>query len=522
MNLLPVAHRELLVLSRRSKLYWLRSGIGLVIACLSVAIMTVQILRGAPPSELSRPLFTALAYLCYFISLISGPVLLADCLAGERRAGTLGFLFQTDLGALDIVAGKFVALAMPALHGLLAALPVMAVTFFMGGVTGGELVRTGLALANLLFFSLAMTLLCSAVARHERTAFAVSGCIMAGCGAVLPALDRWLDSGRTASLFLMDLFSSPGLPVWLAGDAAYGTDAAAFSQSLILSHCAGWLCLAAACLVLPFTWQVRSGREAQCGGLAGGFRARPVGNRDPMLWLALHQLGRPLIPWCLAAIIALLVLLGISKADGTTDNAILIGVAVYVLHSFYKLPVAWCATRAFSRERDSGALEMLFVTPAGETAAWRGWMAGMRRRFLLPGLALVAVDLLLSGRTLVVDSPGFGGVKWYFLTVIAAGMFLLDCYVLSWVGLWQGLTARNATRACIRTLMSLMILPGIAFTPLLVPIFSNNSLDEEAGIVIGILWFLASFLMDVGVGVWSMVHLSDDCREIAARSARNS
>lgn len=520
MNLLPVAHRELLVLSRRPKLYWLRSGIGLVIACLSVGIMTVQILRGAPPSELSRPLFTAIGYLCYFISLIAGPVLLSDCLAGEKRAGTLGFLFLTDLGALDIVAGKFVALAMPALHALLAALPVMAVTFFMGGVTGGELVRTGLALANLLFFSLAVTLLCSAVARHERSAFAVSSFIMAGCGGVLPALDRWLASGGHAGLFLLDAFSCPGLPVWLAGDAAYRTNAAAFSQSLILSHCAGWICLAAACVVLPLTWQVRSGRGSQRGGPVGGRRARRVDDKHPMVWLALHQLGGPLTPWCLAAVIALLVWLGISKADGTTDTAIVIGLAAYVLHCFYKVPIAWNATRAFSRERDSGALEMLFVTPAGETTVWRGWMAGMRRRYLLPGLALVAVDLLLSARELVAAPAGFEGVKWYVLTVAAAALFLLDCYVLSWVGLWQGLIARNATRACIRTLMSLMILPGLLFLPLLVLTFTGNSFDEGAVLAVTILWFLAGFLVDVGMGVWCMVHLSDDCREIAGRNAR--
>jgi ABC-type transport system involved in multi-copper enzyme maturation permease subunit len=520
MNLLPVAHRELLVLSRWSKLYWLRSGIGLVIACLSVGIMTVQILQGASPSELSRPLFTTVGFLCYFISLIAGPVLLSDCLAGEKRTGTLGFLFLTDLGPLDIVAGKFVALAMPALHGLLAALPVMAVTFFMGGITGGELVRTGLALGNLLFFSLAVTLLCSAVARHERSAFAASSLIMAGCGAVLPALDRWLAPGGHAGQFLLDAFSSPGLPVWLAGDAAYRTNAAAFSHSLILSHCAGWVCLAAACVVLPQTWQIRSGREAQCGGLAGTRRARRVEDRDPMVWLALHQLGGPLMPWSLAAVIALLVWLGISKTDGTTDTAIVIGLAAYVLHIFYKVPVAWNATRAFSRERDSGALEMLFVTPAGETTVWRGWMAGMRRRYLLPGLALVAVDLLLSGRELLVVPAGFDGVKWYLLTVAGAALFLLDCYVLSWVGLWQGLTARNATRACIRTLMSLMILPGLVFLPLLCLTFTGNAFDERAVLMVTIVWFLAGFLVDVGVGAWCLVHLSDDCREIAARTAR--
>lgn len=76
-------------------------------------------------------------------------MLTADSLSRERREGTLGFLFLTDLQGY-VVAGKLAGLALIPLHGLLATFPIAALTLCLGGVTAGEFWRTQWVVANTL------------------------------------------------------------------------------------------------------------------------------------------------------------------------------------------------------------------------------------------------------------------------------------------------------------------------------------------------------------------------------------
>lgn len=57
---------------------------------------------------------------------------------GESEADTLGLLFLTDLGGVDIVAGKLLVTGLNALLALTAVLPVLGVAMILGGITGGE------------------------------------------------------------------------------------------------------------------------------------------------------------------------------------------------------------------------------------------------------------------------------------------------------------------------------------------------------------------------------------------------
>ena len=64
-----------------------------------------------------------------------------DCISKEKREGTLGLLFLTDLKGSDIVLGKFVASAVPAIYTAMGALPVLSVALLLGGVTARQFWR---------------------------------------------------------------------------------------------------------------------------------------------------------------------------------------------------------------------------------------------------------------------------------------------------------------------------------------------------------------------------------------------
>src|SRR6185295_17312104 len=88
----------------------------------------------------------------------------------EKREGTLGLLFLTDLKGYDIVFGKIVATSLNVVYGMLALFPIMAIPLLAGGVTGAEFWRVVMVALNNLFFSLAVGLFCSALSRDERKA----------------------------------------------------------------------------------------------------------------------------------------------------------------------------------------------------------------------------------------------------------------------------------------------------------------------------------------------------------------
>src|SRR5207249_5364389 len=117
------------------------------------------------PGVLGMALFVSMSILMNFYALLIGVLRTADCLSEEKREGTLGLLFLTDLKGYDIVLGKLAATSLNAFYGMLAIFPVMAIPLLAGGVTGTEFWRVALVSANNLLFSLAVGIFCSAISK---------------------------------------------------------------------------------------------------------------------------------------------------------------------------------------------------------------------------------------------------------------------------------------------------------------------------------------------------------------------
>lgn len=518
MNALPIVRRELLVLSRRRWFYWLRSGVGSAIALVS-CIVFVATWNSATPQNLGAPLFYTVTLMSCLFSVIAGPVLLADCIAEEKSAGTLGLLFLTDTRSFDIVGGKFLALAMPAIHCLLAATPIMAIAFFLGGVTVGEFTRTTLALLNILFFSLAATVLCSALARTGRHAFGLALLLVLACCGALPALMIVWPQSALINNWLTQIPGGAMLAFWNARDAMFDLNPAGYSFTLISNHVLGWMFLAGAASTLPFCWREPPDKYLSRTKSDNAPQRNTAPRRrqipDPLAWLARHRLGGTFDAWIMAGG-TMLAMLGLSYATqaGFVPGLLLVLVA-YALHGVFKVWVAWVSSRAFAVERESGALELLLVTPLGENAIWKAWLKGLRQRFLIPALVLVAFDIVLAWRHATADASDELGA--YFLTALAVPIFLIDCYTLTWVGLWSGLAARNATRAGIRTLLGTLIIPGGFFLTAAISLGVTTGFTGGEFTTLVCIWFILSFVINLFFGTHAMLRLSHDCREIAVK-----
>src|SRR5437773_10780553 len=153
MTFLPVVDRELRVAARRRGTYWTRLLFAVVCASIvGLVLMFAWAMHGGT-SGIGAGLFHFLTLIALAFSAFAGVFLTADCLSEEKREGTLGLLFLTDLKGYDVVLGKFAGRAFNAFYGLMALLQVVGLPLLLVGVTGGEFWRMAFALMNGLFFS---------------------------------------------------------------------------------------------------------------------------------------------------------------------------------------------------------------------------------------------------------------------------------------------------------------------------------------------------------------------------------
>src|SRR5215470_19128359 len=133
MPFLPIVEREMRVGSRRHHTYTIRLVIAL--PAILVGIFLYFANSQSPTSVLAWRTFMGLSILAFIYCLIAGRRSTADCLSEEKREGTLGLLFLTDLKGYDVVLGKLAATSLRALYGLVAIVPVFAIPILLGGVT---------------------------------------------------------------------------------------------------------------------------------------------------------------------------------------------------------------------------------------------------------------------------------------------------------------------------------------------------------------------------------------------------
>src|SRR2546426_9114768 len=187
MTILPIVARELRVASRHRSTYWLRTGAALALIIVGTWLFLMMQRETVPPHEIAQVLFGILTGGAVLYGLFVGGLSTADCLSEEKREGTLGLLFLTDLKGYDVVFGKLAASSLNAFYGALAVVPMLGVPLLMGGVTLGEFGRMALVAVNTLFFSVALGIGVSALSRSALKAVLTTLLLVFVFTALLPA-----------------------------------------------------------------------------------------------------------------------------------------------------------------------------------------------------------------------------------------------------------------------------------------------------------------------------------------------
>lgn len=529
MTFLPIVERELRQQARRPRTYWARFAAVLVGVMIALGLLSPSFHGVIAPDQTGRALFLTLGGLAFAYALLSGVFTTADCISEEKRDGTLGLLFLTDLSGHDVVAGKLAGRSLNAIYGLVAVFPVLALALLFGGVTAGEFWRATLALLNTLFLSAAIGMGVSVRGRDGRLAMAAT-LLGVMTLAVVPWLFTNLRAPLAAGSLSPFLLASPLLAAALVTDAHFAVHSAAFAAALGVQHMLGWLALVWAALNVRGSWQEQRRRPVsrawgRLGVVSGGngfsavlvpaaVRARWL-EQNPVLWLAWRdRWWRGNVPLFFtlglcAALMGWLTLRSVWQAP------LLAALTAWVLHAVVKLWLAAEACRLLHDARQNGALELLLVTPLRQADIVNGLLASVKRRFGSPVALVLVVDILLL---MFITSLGAGGeLALSLVFFVMAGIFLADTYTLTWVGLWQGMAAPTLTRAFLGTVNRVLLMPWavfVGFSGALV--FLNEGRPPSEGTLMA-LWFAASYVTNGVLCAVSINRVTADFRDMAAR-----
>ncbi len=485
MSFLFVAQRELRVAARRKSTYYVRGATTMLGLVIGGFYMLMFGLAGPGPTGLGNYMFTMLSWYALLTTLLAGIFLASDCLSEERREGTLGLLFLTDLKGYEVVLGKFVAVSLNAFYGLLAVFPVLALCLLTGGVSGNEFWRTCLALLNFLFFSVTAAMLVSSFCKSAYNAMLGS----------IVLLVTWLVAAGIASAAGWYYVSniSPFEPFHLASDSEYFRQGREYWESLAVSHLTGWFFLGWA------GWRLRTfvdkGPSKRVWpriftrDLIGStsLRRRKLMDVNPVLWLLDDSRSLRWVVWVLA-LLSVGVLIYMVSSGPTA--LLIMPYAMWPSYFLLKIVFAAQACRFFAESRRTGALELLCCTPLTMRAVVKGQWMLLRRVFLWPMILLLtahsaALLYVMSSRGGPFGAGGSGPFPfgflfnyYYYFKVIPNTV--ADFLAIGWFGMWLALCLQRPNLATGLTILSVIILPMVAFC---VPALATDAIFIAIGCV---------------------------------------
>ena len=494
MAFLPIVERELRVAARRKTTHRLRvwTSVAALFVCL---FMLPRGLLFGSYSNLGPHFYSVLTYYAFVLSLLGGVFLTADCISSEKREGTLGLLFLTDLKGRDVVFGKLAASGLNALCGLVAALPVTGLPLLMGGVTGAEFWRVSLALVNTLFVALSVGLLVSTCSRDASNAVSMTFAVLFIGVVGLPFVGIIM-AGTPIPVNAWYLVSvSPYYPFRYGAAARYISWPERYWISLAASHLFAWLMLIVACWILPRAWQDKPRRRVSwikkplenlvVPKKPQSFARRErLLNANPVTWL-IHRDGGADWLFRVFALIFVMAIALVLLVDHSFLGMTFASSATWIFGLILKVRIAFMACEFFVNARRSGAMEMLLGTPLTNKQIISGQWAALRRSFLWPVCVVIVGQLVVlywmqgsnvvpglgsAGSQFLVMSGGRGnffGIPFNVLQAVAGPLrvsrYVADVLALGWMGMWLGLTAKKPGLAPFWNILLVMILPNILF-----------------------------------------------------------
>ena len=512
MPFLPVVSRELRIASQRSSTFQLRAAAALTAFVFFLYVSIFTYMGNFSFARMGSNLLTLISIVSFIYCLFAGVFYTSDCLSVERRHGTMGLLFLTKLRSYDITAGKLVAHSLSSVYGLVATIPILALSVIFGGVTDQQFIRTVLVLFNSLFLSLCVGLLASALFLEARKSMTFTILILAAlCFAPL-LIDKALGGVFDSTYLLSILFlSSPFtllktawsgmmiLPFWSSFWFLFGIGCACFVMSSFVTskwnkpaplsrdspiwdriNSSPTLIIRALRSARLSTRSTASSSEIGIVNAPFGIIATKSNTENTLMWLLL-VLGSIAYTWMFFR-----------------PETMIIGIGLYALfplHIVIKVLITADACRKLHQDRNSGLLELLYVTPEPIEQLPLAYSKSIRRHYfrLASVLAMLNILALIGFHTHLMRQTSFQLDVFLLVTLILGGgivILFIDLKALIWVGLKEGLSKRSLNHAIFISLAKTMGPPWLGLM-VLVGLLAGGMREGPSFFLI-LLWQLAS------------------------------
>ncbi|MES2789394.1 MAG: hypothetical protein V4719_07220 [Planctomycetota bacterium] len=535
---LPLFRREMLMQSSRVRTYIIRSAFATVLFFLALCYATIVTGTPILSAAIRLPgqghvILDALVWILFAFIYVFGPATASGVITLEREQQTLVSLYLTKLTPWHIVLEKYLSRLLPLLGTLLLAMPLLVFAYSFGGVNFEMLITAMWFLAVTAIQVTAVAVLCSTVCQRTTQAFIVSYgvLLLIYCGPVL--IDIWHSDGS-----LIRFFDSAGPSTWRDPTATTNlsnsynnplpaippeyVSFACFPAVLFTAHyepsivgpqfslramllagvpsiISGMACLVLARLLLfyrafepqRFVLFVRlrhivkklwkGHRSHPAVGVPAQVALTNVPLDEPITWRDATRVSRN---WLLILLVleVLVLVLALCLAQFGRDGAELISLEICGLWGVSALLISVNSASLVTRERNQQTLDLLLTTPLTSAEIVQQMFNGTRRLMVVAAIPLFSCILfqawwrtVLPGSQLAVPNFGAGQFLWWEYLWMSTACLVIYFPLISWVGLWAGLSNKSATRAILEALgfvfgaccvpQLFLLLPLLVFIP---------------------------------------------------------
>jgi hypothetical protein len=519
MAILPIIERELRVALRRRQPARRR----LRVAALAVGGTLLFLLLATVTNDRQAG-HTLHQLLCFAAGyfLLQTPQLTAGVFAEERRQQTLGLLFLSGLGAVEVFASKLFSAAVVAFSDLLVLFPLLALPFLMGGVSFDLFLATVFALPNTLFFVLAVCLLASVLTRDDGTAVILTTVfllLLCGVGPLLYlAQSRFSPGAKVSSAWL---WLSPAYGPYLAWSGFGATPVSEFWKNFWVTLAWSGLCVGAAAVRLKSIWQEREEEFGNIGwrvrwrrwlhGAARGRQRLAATWLDvnPFVWLAARDRQPAMLAWMVVGGIVTGWLACCAAWPHRWPSAPNLFLTATLLNLALRWIIYYTAARSLGEARRDGAYELLLTTPLNPSDIVWGQFEALGWHFRLVTRTVVGLEIAMMLAGLAVrrwtgSALFVYGVVWLILLLWALDQtrgWQATSFVL-WVSLNCGRPAHAVWRTTgLNSWSWIWVLFNLRFLFSKLPTFPTGSTFEVVLVSI-----IGGLMLVVFLGKW-LLHL---------------
>lgn len=484
LEFLPVVGRELRVTARKRAVYYYRT----LVVVMSFVLSCFYLLNSDYPQQyLGKMLFQVITMAAFWPAFLAGIFVTADCISSEKRQGTLGLLFLTNLKGRDVVIGKLAATSLNTIYAFIAIVPTLMLPLLLGGVTLDDFTRAFSLLAATLFISLSAGMLASSLSRTAVEAVLGTVLVMV-IAHVLPYVFGLIWQALVPSQvwwsYYPSLFSFT--PLSLLGN--FSNNPQSFTINLVFVIVCGMIMLQLSGMIVERVFRDDFGK-----GLKALFRfarrpAKPEAkqkpsvsvrlqgyrrqllDKNPIEWLVNREPIRVRYVWIVVSLFVLGWFGGKSLSNWTWWRWDVTLAFTFALNSVIKFMIALESPRQLMEDRRSGSLELILSTPITERQILTGYFRAVRSQFAKPIVLVLLLEILLFwiGAIRFTGQSKANAVGIFALMVLLAA----DSVTLAIIGLANGMKARLTQQTAWRGVLLVMVVPWLAL--LTVTIIARN------------------------------------------------